>query len=84
MIGKFRSKIDKIDERILKLLAERFENVIKIGEIKRGKGLKIQNKKREDEIIRKVRKLSSRFALNERFVSDFYELIIDESRKLQG
>lgn len=84
MINDFRSKIDKIDEKIVRLLAERFQNVVKIGEIKDRTGLKIENKNREDEIIRKVKKLSLNFSLNEKFVSDLYELIIKESRRLQG
>jgi len=84
MITLLRSKIDKIDEKILKLIAERFETVSRIGRIKHENGLKIKNKSRETAIFAKIKKLSKKFGLSHDFVSRLYEMIIDESRKLQG
>jgi prephenate dehydrogenase len=76
-----RETINKIDNRIFKLLAGRFAEVKAIGRIKKKKGLAVIDKKREEEIIKdKVKK----FRMNERLVRGIYKAIMEESYKKQA
>jgi chorismate mutase len=79
-IDSYRKKISDIDSKILKLLKERFENSKKIGEIKKKKGMKVLDKKREKEIIFYLSDMSN---LNKKFIKKLYSIIFRESRRLQ-
>jgi len=49
-----RSKIDEIDTKLVKLLNERTERVIAIGELKRESGGEIYSPDREEAVLRSV------------------------------
>ncbi len=74
-ISTLREKINKIDQKISILLKDRFSVIKTIGKIKKKKGLKISNKKREDEIISK---------LDNNFEKKIFKKILAESKKAQG
>ncbi len=75
-----RKRIDKIDRKLCGLLEERFELSGKFGLYKKKKGFIIEDKKREEEII-KLRAQESN--LPKGFVRKFFGLIFDESKKIQ-
>lgn len=55
---KLREEIDRIDKSLVSLLAERMEVVKKIGEIKKENNLPVNDPKREEKVIEKVRTLA--------------------------
>ncbi len=57
-IHALREKIDECDEKILKLLNERSEVVMKIAEIKRNENLDFYFPEREREILEKLQKIN--------------------------
>lgn len=57
-LQKFRKEIDQIDKEILKLLNKRAELAIKIGEIKRTKGLCSYDPVREKNVINNLVKIN--------------------------
>ena len=75
-----RKKIDNIDNDLIILLKKRFIIVKKLGKYKGNNGIKIRDKKREGEIIKKITRKSR---LNSGFVKKLYLLIFKESRRLQ-
>jgi len=75
-----RNMIDTIDKEILDLLERRFKYVKQIGKIKKKNGLKIADKKRENEIISKRIKQTK---LNKNFIEKLYKLIFNEAYKGQ-
>lgn len=75
-----RQLIDGIDKKILALLKERFLIAREIGEIKKKNRLAVFDKARESEIILKRTKESG---MNEDFVEKLFEVIFEESRRLQ-
>jgi chorismate mutase len=79
-IDFYRKKINNIDSKILNLLKERFENSKKIGRIKKKKGMKVLDKKREKEIVKGLIEKSN---LNKKFIKKIYSIIFRESRRLQ-
>ncbi len=57
-LKKLRNNIDKIDNKILKLLNKRMEYVHKVGELKNNTGGAIYRPEREQAIINRLTKLS--------------------------
>jgi len=77
-----RVKIDRVDARILVLLQRRADIVREIGELKREDGRPIVDRKREDEVIRRVAEYNGGL-LPERAVTRIYRTILRESRQMQ-
>ena len=73
-ITELRSKIDKIDVKILRLIEERVEVTKKIGEAKRKHNLPIEDKGREDKIHRR---LISKTHLNKKLIRKIFTTMID-------
>ena len=81
-LNKEREKIDKINEKIARLLDERLGIVKKINEIKKEHKLPIIDKNREEIIFKKLSILNFK---NARFndIEKIFEKIIDISRMVQ-
>ncbi len=75
-----RKKIDKIDNKIMKLLEKRLESARKIGKYKKKHGIKIIDRKREKEILLDRVKKSK---LSKDFTKRLFSVIIHESRRVQ-
>lgn len=83
-IEKLRKKLDKIDERIVDLIAKRFSYMKDIFVYKQKHGLPIQNKKREGEVMRTKLLLAKRQGIPAKMTRSIFETIILYSRKEQG
>lgn len=82
-ITNYRKKIDKIDKRIIELLAKRFELSGKIGALKRKSNIKIVDKGREEAVISTILLNAEKCGLNKTVIENIYAIIIQESRKKQ-
>lgn len=78
---ELRNKIDQIDNKILKLLEQRFKICKKIGDYKKQNNLPIQYLQREKEIITTKTNMTN---LNKTFIKELFELIFKESKKIQN
>jgi chorismate mutase/prephenate dehydratase len=78
----YRAQIDEIDKQLTKLIEQRLEVVLKVGQYKREHNLPVFNKEREAEvIIKNTSKLNNKhfsFAIEE-----IYKSIIEASKKLE-
>jgi len=79
-IKELRQNVDKVDDQIVELLEKRFKISEEVGKYKKGNGLEIENLNREKEIIDKRIKESG---LSREFVESFFQLIFEESKKVQ-
>jgi len=79
-LSKLRSEINEIDEKLLGLLKKRFEISCEVGKYKLANRLAIEDKKREEGII-KFRINSS--GLNKNFIMGLFEVIFKESKRIQ-
>ncbi|MFA5779310.1 MAG: prephenate dehydratase [Elusimicrobiota bacterium] len=82
MIEKIRSKIDRVDEGILKLLNERVKLAVEIGKIKSKKKEDIFVPLREREIISNLKNLNKGPITGEA-LSDIFREILNVSRSIQ-
>lgn len=78
-IHQIRHKIDQIDDDVLGLLARRKKLVKQIATLKKT----VVDKNREEQIISKVKYQAHIHDLNEKLVTNIFELIIINSRAEQ-
>ncbi len=79
-LTSLREQIDVIDYNILELIEERKNIVLEIGKIKKDNSLKIEDKKREKEIIEN---LTDKFPNQKDFIEKIYPEIFEISKKVQ-
>jgi chorismate mutase len=82
-LESFRNQINNIDNEFLILLKRRMQISKKIAEFKHGKNMEILQEDRELELILARTKKAREMTLDESFVRDFFELIMDQSKKIQ-
>jgi len=82
-IGDWRREIDQIDSKLLKLLNQRVEYAIEIGKIKRETGKQLLCQKREQSIMNRLRE-ENHGPFTVESVQNIFEIIIDETRQVEG
>jgi chorismate mutase len=83
-IDAIRAKIDRIDDELLLMLAERMKASKEIGEFKKEHNISILQIKRWRKIIRKALKEGNNLGLQPDFIKAVYQLIHEESIRIQS
>lgn len=78
-MDRFRKKIDKIDEQLVKLLDERMELAFELGKLKKEKGLGVFDGTREKQVFEKLKALPKQ-TIRDNEIKELYEQIIRISR----
>lgn len=78
-LDEFRNQIDKYDEEILELFAQRMGVAHKIGVFKKEHNLTILQTKRWDEIVKKIMSKAGPMGLSEEFVERYLKAVHQES-----
>ena len=79
---RLRENIDQVDSVLVKLLNQRAQWALEIGEVKREAELPIYQPDREKAVLGRVQELN-RGPLGHAAVQRLFERIIDESRRLE-
>lgn len=82
-LDEIRAGIDGVDNGIVKLLGERRELVIRLARIKKVLDVPIYDRKREQALVDRVKKLGAQHELNEEFVEVLFRLIVMNSKEVQ-
>ncbi len=82
IMEELRKEIDKIDEKLVKLLSRRSLHAILIGRVKRTLNLPTYNPEREKQIANRISKFLES-PLSKEGLARIYERIIDEARVIQ-
>ena len=81
-INSLRKKIDKLDDRMIDLVLQRFSIAKEIGEIKKNSGIKIIDLHRESQIINRfTEKLAG--TLEKKDITAIFDPIYSISKRLQ-
>jgi chorismate mutase/prephenate dehydratase len=83
-LDDLRKKIDKIDARIVELIAERHSLSKEIGKGKNKTSRLIEDRERELRVLRHVRSLARDKKISPGDIENIYRQIIDASKKIQG
>jgi chorismate mutase-like protein len=81
-IADWRTRIDELDEQIVKLLNERAACAVAIGDLKRQNGAAIYEPQRERQVIEHARRANPGPLAGEQ-IQDIYERVMDVMRSLQ-
>ena len=77
-LEKLREEMDKLDKEILSLIAQRQKCVEKVALVKNNKDL-VVDKKRIEEVIRRVKRLSKEKGLSEKIAESLWRKLIELS-----
>jgi chorismate mutase len=81
-IEDWRTQIDDIDRRLVKLMNDRAQCVLKIAGIKRRNNMKVVDLERERNVFQNVEKANSG-PLDTSGLQRIFERIIEESRRIE-
>ena len=81
-LDDWRSRINEIDDHLLAALNKRAQYVLKIGEIKRKKGLEIKDSEREKELLERIN-ARNKGPMTKEAIQRIFKTILKESRNLQ-
>ena len=81
-IRELRDSIDEIDLQIVELLAQRLRLVMRVGEIKRTRGLEVYDAGRERDLLTRVA-AAAPAPLEPAMAERIFQCIIQESRDLE-
>jgi len=81
-IEKIRKRIDKIDNRILRLIVKRYFLVKNIGKIKGITKMPVVNKDREKQILERILKLSDKVETKD-YIESIYRAIFNASYEIE-
>ena len=79
-----RKMIDDIDARIIELLSQRLKISDEIGREKKESKRPIEDKQREEQVLKNARELAKKEGLNPEDVERIYKLVIKASKNIQG
>lgn len=82
MLEKYRNDIDKIDNDISRLLAERIDVCLKIAEYKKANNIPIFNSNREQDVLDKVCK--EKTETQKRYIIPIYKEMMKVSKIIQN
>jgi chorismate mutase len=82
-LAKLRGEIDNIDNQITDLLIGRIGVSHQVAELKRSLKIAVRDVKREEELLAAIAKRGKAKGLNEDFLRQLYDLILQESRRIQ-
>lgn len=80
---ELRSRVDSIDDSIIQALAQRDRLIREIGQFKKNHNVTILQLQRWEEILHRQMKNAQDSAINPDFIKRMYELIHEESIRLQ-
>jgi len=81
-IDDFRKEIDRLDSELLRIFNQRADYALKIGELKKGRGLPVYDPAREKLIFQRM-KTENPGPLDNEAIVRLFERVIDESRRLE-
>ena len=84
-IEELRSRIDVIDDQLVRLLNVRVACAVEVGRLKNEAGLPIYQPERESQVLAKVRQSATELSgpLTAEAVVRIFERVIDEARRAE-
>src|SRR5438132_7134668 len=82
-VNRIRAKIDKVDQEIVRLLKNTYENATLLGRIKQKRGLDYRDPEREKVILRKIERTATSLDIDPKFIRPIFEQILALSVEAQ-
>ena len=81
-LEELRRGIDAVDQQILKLLHERVQLVMQVGEYKRQRGIPVYDAERERALLDRLCRMAEP-PLDAETIRRIFERLVDESRRIE-
>ncbi len=82
-LDELRKEIDRINQRLLSVIAERQEVSVAIGAHKAAHGLALYSEEREAELLETFRREAARMDLDPDYVEELMRVVLEHSRAAQ-
>ena len=79
-----RRKIDEVDTKIVKLIAERVRIAEEIGKQKKEAGKQIEDREREETVLENVKRIAREERVSQRGIESIYQQIVTACKRMQG
>jgi chorismate mutase len=83
-LNNLRTEIDDLDQQIVNLLALRMKTVQKIGTLKREEKIPALDENRWQQVLENRKELAEKLQLNTKLIENIYNLIHQESLKIEN
>ena len=83
-INELRNEMDAVTLEMINLLKTRTEIAKQIGEVKKSIGKGVADEEREENLRRKIMKVTQKIGLDETLASKFLNFLLNESIKVQS
>ncbi|MEE8456525.1 MAG: chorismate mutase [Acidimicrobiia bacterium] len=82
-LDELRKEIDRINHRLLSIIADRQEVSVAIGTLKAAHGLALYSEQREAELLETFRRDATRMDLDPDYVEELMRVVLEHSRAAQ-
>lgn len=82
-MDKIRSQIQKIDKKMIMLIAERMKLSRELGEMKKELGLPVRDSEREKILFEIWEEIAKKENLNPELIDRLWSIILEESIRIQ-
>lgn len=82
-LNELRREIDRINQQLLSLIADRQDVTLAIGALKAAHGLALYSEEREAELLETFRRDASRMDLDPDYVEELMRVVLEHSRAAQ-
>ena len=83
-ITEIRNRLDSIDEELCRKIAARMKAVHEVAEFKKSQGMSRKQPEREQEVIKKARKLAEEMDLNPDAIEEIMRILIKEAHSRES
>ena len=78
ILSEHRQRIDQLDEKLIRLLAERFEITKAVGILKAEEGMPVGDPEREAQQIERLHEIAKEVGMDPDFSVEVFRLIVNE------
>jgi len=82
-LKKLRKNIDSFDDKIILLISKRMNVVKKVALYKKKNNLPVYSKKREEEILERLKTKAKKLKIDQKLVVKIYKEMFSSLKKLQ-
>ena len=83
-LEEMRKKIDEVDDKIVRLIAERIRESQSIGDEKKKNSKQVEDAAREEKVLAHIKAIAREEKLDEKEIQNIYRQIIKSSKGIQG
>lgn len=80
-LDEMRQDIDKLDDQILSLIAQRFKVVAEVGQYKKREGMPPLQPNRWQQVVNKLRTKAKQLNLNEDMIEQIWDIIHEQAQE---